>query len=47
MITNVGGWERVLRIVVGVVVLSLTLVGPQTWWGLLGLIPLATGLWGY
>lgn len=47
MITNVGGWERVLRIVVGVVVLSLTVVGPQTWWGLLGIIPLATGLWGY
>ena len=38
--------ERMLRVVVGVGLLSLVFVGPQTYWGLLGLIPLATGLLG-
>jgi len=42
---NVGTAERVIRIVVGVLVLSLTIVGPQTWWGLIGIVPLGTGLW--
>jgi len=38
--------ERVIRVVLGLAVLSLTVVGPQTLWGLLGLIPLATGAVG-
>jgi hypothetical protein len=38
--------ERVLRVALGLGVLALTVVGPQTWWGLLGLVPLATGLIG-
>jgi hypothetical protein len=38
--------ERVLRVLVGLVLLSLIFVGPQTWWGLIGLVPLATGLFG-
>ncbi|MBI2154120.1 MAG: DUF2892 domain-containing protein [Candidatus Rokubacteria bacterium] len=44
---NVGGADRVIRIIVGIVLLALVVVGPQTWWGLLGIIPLATGLVGY
>lgn len=44
---NVGGAERAIRVVLGIVVLSLVVVGPRTWWGLLGLIPLGTGLWGW
>ena len=44
---NVGGAERAIRVVLGIVVLSLIVIGPQTWWGLLGLIPLGTGLWGW
>lgn len=43
---NEGTIDRVLRVVLGVSVLSLTVVGPQTLWGLLGLIPLLTGLVG-
>jgi hypothetical protein len=35
--------ERALRVVVGVVALSLVFVGPKSLWGLLGLVPLATG----
>lgn len=43
---NEGAADRVLRVTVGVVLLSLVFVGPQTPWGLLGLIPIATGLMG-
>ncbi len=38
--------ERVVRVVVGLGVLALAFVGPQTPWGYLGLVPLATGLLG-
>jgi Protein of unknown function (DUF2892) len=38
--------ERVIRVVVGLGVLSLAFIGPQTMWGYLGLVPLATGLVG-
>ncbi len=47
MTLNVGGVDRALRIIVGIVLLALVVVGPQTWWGLLGIIPLATGLVRY
>jgi len=41
--TNVGGIDRGLRIVVGLVLIALVFVGPKTPWGWLGIIPLATG----
>ena len=41
--TNVGGTERLVRIVVGATLVLLVFVGPKTPWGWLGLIPLATG----
>lgn len=44
---NVGNSERGIRIAVGLAILSLTIIGPQTLWGLLGLIPLATGITGW
>lgn len=44
MITNVGTWDRTLRIVIGLALLSLVFVGPQSLWGLLGFIPLISGL---
>lgn len=44
--TNEHPIERVVRIVLGLGLLSLTVVGPQTWWGLVGLVPLATGVLG-
>ena len=46
MIRNVGSLDRTLRIVLGIVLISLVFVGPQTAWGWLGVIPLATGLFG-
>ncbi len=47
MVRNEAIWDRAARVVLGLVVLSLVFVGPQTWWGLLGLVPLLTGLVGY
>ena len=47
MTLNVGGMDRIARIVVGIILLALVVVGPHTWWGLLGIIPLATALVGY
>jgi DUF2892 family protein len=44
---NIGQVERVVRIVVGVGVLSLAFVGPRTPWAYLGLLPLLTGLVGW
>jgi hypothetical protein len=38
--------ERVIRVLVGVVVLSLVFVGPKTAWGWIGLIPILTGATG-
>lgn len=46
LVRNVHPIERVGRIVLGIVLLSLVVVGPETLWGLVGLIPLATGLVG-
>ena len=42
--TNVGNIDRLFRIVFGLILISLVFVGPQTAWGWLGIIPLATGL---
>lgn len=44
---NEGTIDRILRIVVGLAVISLVFVGPQTAWGWLGLVPLITGLVGW
>jgi len=46
MKANVGGVDKVLRIVVGLGLLSLVLIldGSARWWGLAGLVPLLTGL---
>ncbi len=38
--------ERAIRVIVGLALLALMFVGPHTRWGLLGIIPLMTGLLG-
>ena len=43
---NVGGADKIIRVLVGLVLLSLIFVGPKTLWGLIGLVPLLTGLMG-
>ena len=47
MTRNEGTIDRTLRIIAGLVLLSLVFVGPQTLWGLIGIVPLATGLIGW
>ena len=47
MTSNIGSIERALRVIVGAGLVSLVFVGPQTAWGWLGLVPLATGLIGW
>lgn len=47
MKSNVGGIDRILRIVVGAVLIGLTLAGSIGVWGWVGVVPLATGLIGF
>lgn len=44
---NVGGADRVIRIVLGLALIGLTLTGNIGLWGWLGLVPLATGAIGW
>lgn len=46
MSRNEGTIDRVLRVIAGLVLLSLVFVGPQTPWGWIGIVPLLTGLVG-
>ena len=43
---NEAGLERVIRVAAGLGLLALTVVGPKSLWGLIGIVPLATGLIG-
>ena len=38
--------ERVIRVVLGLGLLSIAFIGPKTPWGFVGLLPLVTGLMG-
>jgi hypothetical protein len=44
---NEASFDRVARVVLGLAVLSLAFIGPQTAWGYLGLIFVVTGLVGF
>ncbi len=46
MKTNEGNFDRALRVLVGLGLLAIVFVGPQTPWGWVGLIPLLTGIFG-
>ena len=47
MKANVGGIDRVLRIVLGLALIALTLSGTIGAWGWIGLVPLATAAMGF
>ena len=49
MTSNLGSIDRMLRIIVGVGVLSLLFVleGNLRWLGLIGLVPLVTGVFSF
>lgn len=46
MTQNVGGIDRILRIVVGIALLvwGFVLSNPMNYWGAIGIVPLLTGL---
>ena len=44
---NVGGIDRVLRIVVGLVLIGLAVSNVVGVWGWIGIVPLATGLFKF
>ncbi|HSN15342.1 MAG TPA: DUF2892 domain-containing protein [Anaeromyxobacteraceae bacterium] len=45
--TNEGTLDRVIRVVIGIALLSLTVAGPKTMIGLVGIVPIVTGLVGF
>ncbi|MGE5152628.1 MAG: DUF2892 domain-containing protein [Bdellovibrio bacteriovorus] len=45
MTKNVGGIDRIVRLLLGLALIALGLYA-QNWWGALGLVPLLTGLVG-
>lgn len=47
MKTNVGGIDRIIRIVLGLALIGLTVTGNIGVWGWLGIVPLATGAIGW
>ena len=44
---NVGGIDRILRILVGLVLIALAATGTVGWWGYIGIVPLVTGLFRF
>jgi hypothetical protein len=47
MKTNIGSTERIVRIVIGVAILSLAFVGPRAQWAYLGIFPILSGVIGW
>jgi O-antigen ligase len=41
---NVGGVDRILRMVVGLALIALALTGTVGVWGWIGIVPLASGV---
>jgi len=46
MMKNVGGIDKVIRIIVGVAVIGWGIYA-QNWWGAVGAVPLITGFIGW
>jgi hypothetical protein len=47
MSMNEGTLDRAIRIVLGLALLTLTIAGPRTSIGLIGVVPLLTGIVGF
>ncbi len=41
---NVGSFDRIIRIILGILLIAMVFVGPKSAWGWVGLVPLFTGL---
>jgi hypothetical protein len=44
---NVGGADRIIRILAGLILIGLAATGTVGWWGWLGIVLLATGAIGW
>lgn len=44
---NEGSVDRIIRVMIGLLLLALTIIGPSTLLGLIGIVPLITGIVGY
>jgi hypothetical protein len=47
MVSNIGSTDRAIRFLIGAAALALTVIGPRTPWGFLGLMPLLTAAVGW
>jgi hypothetical protein len=47
MKSNVGGADKIARIVIGALLIGLALTGVIGAWGWIGVLPLATGLFNF
>jgi len=47
MKTNEAGWDRMVRVIAGLVLVGLAATQTVGWWGWLGIIPLVTGAIGW
>lgn len=47
MKTNEASWDRIVRVMAGLILLGLAATNAVGWWGWLGIIPLATGAIGW
>ncbi|HMN49008.1 MAG TPA: DUF2892 domain-containing protein [Ignavibacteriaceae bacterium] len=43
---NVGSADKVIRIILGIVIIALGFIY-QSWWGLVGIVPLLTGVFNF
>ena len=43
---NEGNIDRVLRVIAGLVLISMVFYGPMSNWGWIGIVPLLTGIVG-
>jgi hypothetical protein len=47
MKTNEASWDRIVRVIAGIVLIGLAATQTVGWWGWLGVIPLVTGAIGW
>ncbi|MCP5158130.1 MAG: DUF2892 domain-containing protein [Gammaproteobacteria bacterium] len=47
MAQNVGSADKIIRIVVGALLIILASMGTIGWWGWVGVVPIATALMGW
>ncbi len=47
MSTNIGRLDRIVRVILGLTLISTAFWGPETPWGFIGIVPLATAFIGF